>query len=202
MAMPRNIFIPYIAKKCTLNSSSTFLTSGTALDLGRVLGCPSGTPRGPHLLCFLTRQKVHVCLPDVRARHEREDPETDRHLEPLQIQAHLESKECRPLRRHRAVRGSGQPGHDAERAVAGALRIVVHREAQRGHNSRLLRRGDPGKAHPVSAGRNRDHERAEVAPQVFGRLHLVLGPYRLPADERVRQDPQTHAHRTSPRGAE
>ena len=53
-------------------------------------------------------------------------------------------------------------------------------------------------AHPLGAGGDRDDDGAEVAAEMFRRLHFVLGAHRLRADERVRARAQATAHCKGP----
>lgn len=54
----------------------------------RVLAEPPRAARHSHLLRILSGQEVHGGVPDLRERHERQDPEADQHQQPLCFQAH------------------------------------------------------------------------------------------------------------------
>ena len=144
-----------------------------------------------------------TCSPfsaDVRERHEREDPPPNRRQQPVRLQAHQQPEGHRPLRRRGSLRGASLPRHDAERALEGALRDLVHRPEERVHRGRVLRGGHAGQARAVRAGGDHRHERAEAATQDAGQLHLFLGAHRLQADERVHKGAQAAARRPGSRG--
>lgn len=64
--------------------------SGSLPLLRRVLVPAPRAARHPHLLRVVARQEVHGGLPDVRERNERQDPQTDRHQQPLRVQTYLQ----------------------------------------------------------------------------------------------------------------
>lgn len=118
------------------------------------------------------------------------------------------------LWRYRSKRGDGVSWYDAERPVQRALWELVHWQEERSDHCWILRRGNPGKgratkqnkgncifavvdlcfvppAHHVRTGGDYDHVGAEAAAENVSRLHLLLSPHWLPADQRVHQGSQT-----------
>ena len=62
------------------------------LNLRRILEPASGIAWDSHLLCFVTRPEMHVCLPNLCQRYEWTHSPPDCHQQSVRLQAHFQSE--------------------------------------------------------------------------------------------------------------
>ena len=83
------LFFPYLFLQVFDPRVRSRSRPGVATHLGRVLGYASRTARRPDLLRLVVGEEMHVRLPNVHQRDERQDQTTDQCLQSICFQAHF-----------------------------------------------------------------------------------------------------------------
>lgn len=167
--------------------------AGAAADPGGALGGGEEPAEGAGVLRVAAGPAVHRDLPRVHQHDERPHQGDSEDAQPLRLQAHPVPGGREEL--PGGAEGQGRPElrHDREPrdaavgAQQGAVRPVVHRQAQRDRGHGLRGEGHPGKGAAERARPDRDPRGAEEAAQDEHRLHQLLRARGLPAELQLHQ---------------